>query len=126
MATYSVHDAGVRQARRLIDDGKYDATTEWSGAAPSADDENRGSRSSTRSPKTARRDGMQRRRAATWSRQLSGQPVRRRFPADPLTPGMPGTLDNRQLGSLWLASHLSIRSTSAGSNTRSATSRARP
>ncbi|WP_149202461.1 hypothetical protein [Actinotalea subterranea] len=41
MPTYSVNDAAVRQARRLIDDGTYDTTTEWSDAAPGADDENR-------------------------------------------------------------------------------------
>ena len=41
MATYDVNDAAVRQARRLIDDGGYDTTTEWSDAAPSTDDENR-------------------------------------------------------------------------------------
>lgn len=40
MTSYSVNDAGVRQARRLIDDGKVDTTTEWSSAAPSTDDEN--------------------------------------------------------------------------------------
>jgi hypothetical protein len=41
MPTYSVNSAGVRQARALIDDGKYDTDTEWSDAAPSTDDENR-------------------------------------------------------------------------------------
>lgn len=41
MPTYSVNDDAVRQARRLIDDGKVDTTTEWSDAAPSTDDENR-------------------------------------------------------------------------------------
>lgn len=41
MPTYSVNDAAVRQARALIDDGKYDTTTEWSDAAPSTEDENR-------------------------------------------------------------------------------------
>lgn len=41
MPTYSVNDAAVRQARRLIDSGTYDTTTEWSDAAPSTDDENR-------------------------------------------------------------------------------------
>ncbi len=41
MSTYTVNDAAVRQARRLIDDGSYDTTTEWSDAAPSTDDENR-------------------------------------------------------------------------------------
>ena len=40
MATYRVNDDGVRHARTLIDDGKVDADTEWSEAAPGADDEN--------------------------------------------------------------------------------------
>ena len=40
MPTYRVNKAAVTQARKLIDDGKYDADTEWSDAAPSADDEN--------------------------------------------------------------------------------------
>ena len=40
MATYRVNEDGVAKARELIDDGKYDDTTEWSDAAPSADDEN--------------------------------------------------------------------------------------
>jgi hypothetical protein len=38
--TYRVNEAAVSQARTLIDAGKYDADTEWSDAAPSADDEN--------------------------------------------------------------------------------------
>jgi hypothetical protein len=41
MATYRVNDAAVRHARKLIDDGRYDDTTEWSDAAPSADDANK-------------------------------------------------------------------------------------
>lgn len=41
MAKYTVNDDGVRQARQLVDDGKVDASTEWSDAAPSADEENR-------------------------------------------------------------------------------------
>jgi hypothetical protein len=41
MPTYRVHEAGVRKARELIDSGDYDDTTEWSDAAPSADEENR-------------------------------------------------------------------------------------
>lgn len=41
MPTYSVNDDAVRQARRLIDQGAYDTTTEWSDAAPSTDDGNR-------------------------------------------------------------------------------------
>lgn len=40
MPTYRVNQDGVAQARELIDAGKYDADTEWSDAAPSADDEN--------------------------------------------------------------------------------------
>jgi hypothetical protein len=38
--TYRVNKAAVTRARTLIDDGKFDADTEWSDAAPSADDEN--------------------------------------------------------------------------------------
>jgi hypothetical protein len=38
--TYRVNDDAVTQARKLIDSGKYDDTTEWSDAAPSADDGN--------------------------------------------------------------------------------------
>jgi hypothetical protein len=38
--TYRVNKDAVAHARKLIDDGKYDADTEWSDAAPSADDEN--------------------------------------------------------------------------------------
>ena len=40
MPTYELNEAAVRQARSLIDDGKTDTTTEWSDAAPSADDGN--------------------------------------------------------------------------------------
>ena len=40
MPDYRVNDAGVDQARKLIDARKYDDTTEWSEAAPSADDGN--------------------------------------------------------------------------------------
>jgi hypothetical protein len=40
MPNYRVHKAGVDQARKLIDSGEYDDTTEWSDAAPSADDGN--------------------------------------------------------------------------------------
>ena len=40
MPTYRVNTAGVQKARELIDAGTYDAATEWSDAAPSADDEN--------------------------------------------------------------------------------------
>jgi hypothetical protein len=39
--SYRVNKAGVAQARTLIDDGKYDDSTEWSDAAPSADEENK-------------------------------------------------------------------------------------
>jgi hypothetical protein len=37
---YKVNKDGVAHARKLIDAGTYDDTTEWSDAAPSADDEN--------------------------------------------------------------------------------------
>ncbi len=40
MPTYRVNEAAVTRARELIDAGKYDTDTEWSDAAPSADDEN--------------------------------------------------------------------------------------
>ena len=40
MTTYRVNKDGVANARKLIDAGKYDDSTEWSDAAPSADDEN--------------------------------------------------------------------------------------
>lgn len=40
MPTYRVNDAAVKQAKALIDDGKYDDTTEWSDAAPDAGDAN--------------------------------------------------------------------------------------
>lgn len=40
MPTYRVNDRAVRQARKLIDAGTYDDTTEWSDAAPSTDDGN--------------------------------------------------------------------------------------
>jgi hypothetical protein len=38
--TYRVNDDAVTQARKLIDEGKVDVDTEWSDAAPSADDGN--------------------------------------------------------------------------------------
>ena len=41
MPKYKVNDDGLRQARKLIDDGKIDTSTEWSAAAPSAGEENR-------------------------------------------------------------------------------------
>ncbi|TFV66238.1 UNVERIFIED_ORG: hypothetical protein E4P37_07405 [Bacillus sp. AZ43] len=40
MPSYRVNDDAVRHARKLIDDGKVDVDTEWSDAAPSADDGN--------------------------------------------------------------------------------------
>jgi len=40
MPRYRVHKPGVATARKLIDAGEYDDTTEWSDAAPSADEEN--------------------------------------------------------------------------------------
>jgi hypothetical protein len=40
MPTYRVNKDAVTQARKLIDSGKYDDSTEWSDAAPSADDGN--------------------------------------------------------------------------------------
>ena len=36
MPKYRVNDAAVKQARRLIDDGKVDTETGWGDAAPSA------------------------------------------------------------------------------------------
>jgi hypothetical protein len=39
MPNYRVNEDGVAKARELIEAGKYDST-EWSDAAPSADDEN--------------------------------------------------------------------------------------
>lgn len=41
MPNYKVNDDGVTHARKLIDDGKIDTSTEWSDAAPSTDEENR-------------------------------------------------------------------------------------
>ncbi|TQN42989.1 hypothetical protein FHU33_2409 [Blastococcus colisei] len=40
MPIYRVNEDAVKQARKLIDDGKVDVDTEWSDAAPSADDGN--------------------------------------------------------------------------------------
>ena len=40
MPSYRVNEDAVKQARKLIDDGKVDVDTEWSDAAPSADDGN--------------------------------------------------------------------------------------
>jgi hypothetical protein len=38
--SYRVNDDAVKHARKLIDDGEVDVDTEWSDAAPSADDGN--------------------------------------------------------------------------------------
>jgi hypothetical protein len=40
MPDYAVNEAGVAHARKLIDAGQFDDTTEWSQAAPSAAEEN--------------------------------------------------------------------------------------
>ena len=40
MPNYAVNKAAVKQARSLIDEGKYDPSREWSDAAPSTDDGN--------------------------------------------------------------------------------------
>jgi len=40
MPRYEVNDAAVARARRLIDAGEADTTTEWSDAAPTAAQEN--------------------------------------------------------------------------------------
>src|ERR1700709_2439948 len=40
MPNYEVNAAGVAHARKLIDAGEYDDSTEWSEAAPSAAEEN--------------------------------------------------------------------------------------
>jgi hypothetical protein len=40
MPSYRVNKDGVANARKLIEAGKYDDKTEWSDAAPSADEEN--------------------------------------------------------------------------------------
>ena len=40
MPTYKVNDEAAKHGRKLIDAGTYDDTTEWSDAAPSADDAN--------------------------------------------------------------------------------------
>jgi hypothetical protein len=40
MPRYEVNEAAVEKARRLVDAGTYDDTTEWSQAAPSAAREN--------------------------------------------------------------------------------------
>lgn len=41
MPKYRVNEEAVRHARRLIDDGEYDTGTEWSDAAPTAQEGNR-------------------------------------------------------------------------------------
>jgi hypothetical protein len=41
MVTYRVNEVAVKHARKLIDGGTYDDTTEWSDAAPSAADANK-------------------------------------------------------------------------------------
>jgi hypothetical protein len=41
MPDYEVNQAAVQQARKLIDDGQFDDTTEWSDAAPSTEEANR-------------------------------------------------------------------------------------
>ena len=40
MPNYRVNKDAVAKARELIDSGQYDDSTEWSDAAPSADEEN--------------------------------------------------------------------------------------
>ena len=40
MPDYELNEAGVAHAKKLIDAGQYDDTTEWSRAAPSAAEEN--------------------------------------------------------------------------------------
>jgi hypothetical protein len=41
MPKYRVNEDAVKHARKLIDEGQYDDRTEWSEAAPSADDANK-------------------------------------------------------------------------------------
>ena len=41
MPEYKVNKDAVSKARKLIDDGDIDTTTDWSDAAPSTDDENK-------------------------------------------------------------------------------------
>lgn len=40
MTTYKVNDEGVAKARQMIDSHQYDLETEWSTAAPSAEESN--------------------------------------------------------------------------------------
>ena len=76
MPDYRVNKDAVAQARKLIDAGKYDDDTEWSDAAPSADDEQRRDRE-------ARLRGLRRLAPRDRSRRLRGDqgplqvPVRR-------------------------------------------------
>lgn len=41
MAKYKVNEDAVKHAKKLIGDGQFDDKTEWSDAAPSADDANK-------------------------------------------------------------------------------------
>jgi hypothetical protein len=41
MPTYKVNQDGVTHARKLIDEGKVDTSTEWSDAAPATEEGNR-------------------------------------------------------------------------------------
>ncbi len=41
MTKYKINDEGIAHARKLIEDGAVDTSTEWSDAAPSTDEENR-------------------------------------------------------------------------------------
>jgi hypothetical protein len=41
MPKYRVNEAACKQAKKLIDEGKYDDKTEWSDAAPDADESNK-------------------------------------------------------------------------------------
>ena len=41
MPNYELNQAAVRHARKLIDDGSFDDSSDWSEAAPSTDDGNR-------------------------------------------------------------------------------------
>jgi hypothetical protein len=40
MTTYSVNQAGVAKARKMIDAGQYDVDTEWGDGAPTAEEGN--------------------------------------------------------------------------------------
>jgi hypothetical protein len=41
MPKYEVNDAGVKHAKKLIDDGAFDDRTEWSDAEPSTEETNK-------------------------------------------------------------------------------------